>query len=148
MKEELIPVFSGLNVVESPPWGADAKWMTSSLMMYSPSLTVIEAPTVCAAATDPINPRSTDITFVEPNPTESTLIISSSICINELVKIEVIPISLMVVLPIPTLSASPTFTSENDNGDWTVPSIVIIHLVFWFNDLKVCVPIPTPVISK
>ena len=96
---------------------------------------------MCAAATVPNCALVVVNTLVDPNPTTPTFNISSLICSKVFVLIDVIPVSVTVVDPIPTSVESPVETFLRKSGLWITLSIVIKALVFatLVSTDKVCV---------
>ena len=85
---------------------------------------------MCAVATVPNCALAVVNTLVDPNPTTPTFNISLLICNKVFVLIDVIPVSVIVVDPIPTEVESPVETFLPESGLWITLSIVIKALVF------------------
>ena len=128
------------------PYGGVEKYIVSSIILKSPFIIVVAAPTVCPAATEPINALVTFKTLVEPTPTELTFRYSLSIWRMSLLKTEPIPEdTYTLVEPIPIDTERPNDIFFLWIGLWIILSIEMITFSFGFLKLNDWVPVVSDV---
>ena len=107
---------------------------------------VIRAPVECPTTVVPNQGLLRRIVFVDPIPTPSILIISSSILIKSPPKNDVIPVKYAVFSDIKSCLDNEDVIALDTTGDWIKLSIATITFAFWLVALKVWEdPIPTEV---